>query len=134
MIIRLEFYKNFRPCLLAMKGDEVFGKLSTNVLSAPIPRNEFILKTYSENVFWAKDLIDKHPEWFINTNNVYKVGLSYCPIYRLSPVYVNLEFEKTYNPRTDIYEASPPLWNLYHETCVTVQNDQHQSPNLGNHG
>lgn len=133
MKILLEFYNNFRPCLVVVKDEEVFGKLSINVVKADLPPDEFILKTYSENVFWAQDLVDRYPDWFIPTGKTYKLGYSVCPIYRLSAEYISQEFEKTYNRRTDIYEASTPLWNLYHEICDPVQNDKHQPSDLGDH-
>lgn len=118
LTIKLFFYNdNHRPCPIAYHDHEVYGKLAVNLPNNPMEPNEFALKTYSENLGWAKKLIHSHPDKFQATRRNVNTGYAYCPIYRLTPEYIAFEFERTYNPLTDIYEADPPLFDLYKKYC-----------------
>lgn len=119
LTIRLDFYNvNNRPCLIADQGREQYGKITANLLQSDIEPNEFFVKTYSENAHWALQLLKQHPNLFHCQygKGVMLNGL-YFPLYKLTNKFIAEEFEKTYNPRSDIYDAPQPLWDLYAKYC-----------------
>ena len=119
LTIRLEFYLYpFRPCLVAYQGQEQYGKISANLPDLDLEPNEFFVKTYSENAGWAEPFLVQHPDLFHCQfgKGVMFNGL-YFPVYKLTNKFIAEEFEKTYDPRSDIYNAAPPLWDLYAKYC-----------------
>lgn len=116
--IRLKFYaNNARPALLVYEGDVKFGFLSVNVPDVHLADNEFAAKLYSENKGWAFNLLEKHPEWFVPTHKSVATGFVECPIYALTPTFINHNFEATYDSRSDIYHADPQLFDLHKKYC-----------------
>src|SRR5690606_17115617 len=97
-------------CILVYLDGELLGKLSSYVPTRLEP-NEFCAKTYSENASWAPEVLAL--PHFIDTGEVVITGDVTWPIYELSLEFINEQFEATYNPRTDIYEAPKFLWSLY---------------------
>ena len=117
--IRLDFYNiNNRVCLIADQGREPYGKITANLPDFDLEPNEFFVKTYSENAGWAEPLLKQHPNLFQEQSDkgVMFNGL-YFPCYKLTNKFIAEEFEKTYNSRSDIYEAPQPLWDLYGKYC-----------------
>ncbi len=49
-------YPNERLAIVAMKGDEVFGKVTVNIPDEALEEGEFFVKAYSEGE-WTKQLI-----------------------------------------------------------------------------
>jgi hypothetical protein len=118
--VQLEFYdSNGRVALVAYQGMERYGKITTNLLQFDIEPNEFFVKTYSENTGWALPLLQQHLDLFhcqFGKGVMYN-GL-YFPVYNLTNKFIAEEFEKTYNAKSDVYDAPQPLWNLYEKYCV----------------
>jgi hypothetical protein len=122
----LDFYTNNNSiCLLAIdkSTNEPYGKITTNLSLDNLPLNKFVVKNYSENKDWAVPFIQQFPAWFnylgplrhrANPNVVMRL-----PLYEITPEGIKHFFELTYNPRSDIYEAVPPLWDLYNKYCET---------------
>ena len=59
------------------------GTLSTNLPDVVMGENEFAAKTYSENVGWAQEVLDKMPEVFEWTGRFATSGFIQAPIYRV---------------------------------------------------
>jgi hypothetical protein len=119
LTIRIDFYNvNNRICLVAYQGHEPYGKISVNLPDLDLEPNEFFVKMYSENSPWVKHLLNQHTDLFHcqSGKGVMFNGL-YFPVYKLTNKFIAEEFEKTYNPRSDIYEAPQPLWDLYAKYC-----------------
>jgi len=120
LTLHLEFYNNFRPCILAVSSSgEPYGKLSVNLPDFDIEPNQFFAKTYSENSYWVEEVLKQYPHRFelVIDKGFHHNGI-YFPLYQLTDLYIASEFEKTYNAKSDIYEASQPLWNLYEKYCA----------------
>jgi hypothetical protein len=113
-IYKLEFYQsNDRPAIIVFEKsnpNEVFGRLTSNLPQANLQDNQIALKTYSENLSWWEGAIN--PKYFKLTHDSHFQGWICFPIYTLTPLFIKEQFEKTYNRKTDIYEAPQPLWNL----------------------
>ena len=119
LTIHLNFYDtNHRVCLSAFQGMERYGKISANLPDLDLEPNEFFVKTYSENAGWAEPLLKQHPDLFHCQfgQGVMLNGL-YFPVYKLTNKFIAEEFEKAYDPPSDIYNAPPPLWDLYAKYC-----------------
>jgi len=119
LTIRLEFYdSNGRVALVAYQGMEQYGKITANLPNLDLEPNEFFVKTYSENASWAEPLLEQHPDLFhVQFGKGVMFNGLYFPVYKLTNKFIAEEFEKTYNPRSDIYEAPQPLWDLYGKYC-----------------
>lgn len=115
LVPKLDFYaNNNRICLSCLYKGELWGKISINVPEAPLNPNEFIVKDYSENEYWALPYLNSHPEWFLPKGLVIQVSQYVtCPIYRVTKEFISEQFEATYNKKSDIYDAHPTLWQLY---------------------
>ena len=64
------------------KNGAPFGKLS--LFLEDLPKDHFILKTYSENEGWALAAIEQLP-CFEQTNFAYTLHRDRCPVYRYRP-------------------------------------------------
>ena len=119
--INLDFYANTNHiALIAIDPviQEAYGKITTHVPGVQLEDNEFIVKTYAENDPWAHDFVKEHPEWFLPTGKSAQVGpWSSCPIYRVTKLFINEQFEYSYNKRSDMYDAHEYLWSLYDKYC-----------------
>jgi hypothetical protein len=119
LTIQLNFYdNNHRVCLSAFQGMERYGKISVNLPQFDIEPNQFFVKTYSENASWALPLLRQHPDLFqpvVSGNRL--VTVLFFPLYELTNKFIAEEFEKTYNAKSDIYDAPQPLWDLYAKYC-----------------
>jgi len=121
LTIQLEFYdSNGRVALVAYQGMERYGKITTNLLQFrfDIEPNQFFVKTYSENASWAWPLLKANPDLFTHVESGDRMvnGLHF-PLCQLTNKFIAEEFEKTYNTKSDIYEAPQPLWDLYAKYC-----------------
>lgn len=106
-----------RPCIVAYSALEPYGKISVNLPEHNLAPNQFFAKIYSENRDWAEALLELHSNWFHPVPScVYKNDLAF-PVYEITPEFINLQFEKTYNRSTDIFEAPDHLWALHTLYC-----------------
>ena len=126
---KLQFYdSNGRIALTCHYGNEVYGKLTANVLEAPLKDNEFIVKNYSENEGWALAYLNSHTELFLPTMTSVQISpWVAAPIYCVTKKFIEDEFEATYDKRSDTYEAHPTLWSLYDNF---VQANKQQDANM----
>lgn len=56
--------------------------LTVNVPNIELEKNEIAVKTYSENVNWAEQVLKALPDHFIFTGKVVKTGFVTIPIYK----------------------------------------------------
>ena len=119
---RLDFYRSSRtPCIIVIDStapNEVFGKLSLFTPNATLNDNEFVVKNYSENQSWYDLALSAYNhKYFEYTGKRAYLPHNTCPIYRITPAFINEQFEATYNPRTDIYECNDILFKLHEKYC-----------------
>lgn len=119
--IHLDQYTDNNALAVIVKDQNggIYGRLSVNDPLVELEPNEFLAKVYSENERWAEHLL--------KTSNFESLGVVYTkhfpshsvefPIYRVTPELISSLFEQTYNPRTDIYEAPPFLFDLHADYC-----------------
>lgn len=93
---------------------EAYGHpLTIKVPALKLPLNE--VAVYHEE---AHILLDSTSD-FQSVYGTHTITHNEKPIHvvRITPSRIEADFERTYNPRTDIYEAPEPLWTLYRAYC-----------------
>ncbi len=103
-------------CILVIRNNETFGKLSVNILNTvPLEANEFWAKTWSENEFWATAMLNNG--MFIPTDKVHDLGYVKARAYKLSPATIKQLFDLSYNRKTDIFDCNETLFALHEQYC-----------------
>lgn len=110
-----QYISNQSLCITAYLDGELVGKLSVAIPDVLLEDLEFIAKTYSENASWAMEALKS--DYFEDTGCVVYADYVTMPIYKVTPKFIEDQFEATYNKASDMYEAPQFLWDLYEKHC-----------------
>ncbi|MGQ4876489.1 MAG: hypothetical protein ACP6IY_20690 [Promethearchaeia archaeon] len=82
MEIRIKKKDKEKAIIIVNKMGEKIGKLSLNIPSIKLNKNEFVIKDYSENEELIKELIEK--SYFQNIDRFIIISSRLCPVLSFS--------------------------------------------------